>query len=162
MNAAMHFSPKRCGGLRRRVAVEEVERDGRVDIGEDRGGPGPELVEQPAQLVRERDTLTDEVIAQAAEVAEGFGLVGQRRKRVWSEVRSKRVRMLPLGGKVERGEHGTRDRDRRGDRSSQATVAGYSLASAASSSATTRRATHRRRLAPRQRGWHITNAALSS
>jgi hypothetical protein len=39
--------------------------------------------------------------------------------------------MLPLGGKVERGEQGTRDRDRRGDRFSQATVAGYSLASPA-------------------------------
>ncbi len=66
---------------RRGVVVEEVERDGRVDIGEDRGATGPELVEQPAQLVRECDALADEVIAQAAEAAERFGLVRQRRER---------------------------------------------------------------------------------
>ena len=47
------------------VALEEGERDRRVDVGEDPRGAGPEGVELRAQLVGERDPLLDQVLAGA-------------------------------------------------------------------------------------------------
>src|SRR5436190_596090 len=56
---------KAARGLRRRVAVEELECDRRLDVGEDLDRPGPELLEQATQLIRRGDPLADEVVAHA-------------------------------------------------------------------------------------------------
>jgi hypothetical protein len=67
--------------VRRGVAGEEGERDGRVDVGEDRSRPGPEALEERAQLIGEGDTLGDEVVAAAHERAQGARIVGGRTQR---------------------------------------------------------------------------------
>src|SRR5262249_44738148 len=59
--------------LWRRVALEEVERDRRVDVREDLGSAGPELTEQRAQLVRERDASLNEIVACADEATQCLG-----------------------------------------------------------------------------------------
>ena len=57
------------------VAFEEGERDRRVDVGEDLLGAGPEGVELGAQLVGERDSLLDQVLAGAGQRLERLRLV---------------------------------------------------------------------------------------
>jgi len=68
-------------GLRRRVAVEELEGDRRVDVGDYLRGAGKELLEQAAQLIRCGDAPADEVVAHADQTAQRFGLVGQQHER---------------------------------------------------------------------------------
>ena len=68
-------------GTRRRVALEEGERDGRIDVGEDGGGPGPEALEQRAELVREGYARGDQVVSRPDEGAERPDLVRQRTQR---------------------------------------------------------------------------------
>jgi hypothetical protein len=63
------------------VALEEGQRDRAVDVGEDRGGAGPEAVEVGAQLVGQRDAGVDEVFAGAHERAQRRGLVARRGQR---------------------------------------------------------------------------------
>ena len=60
------------GAPRRRVALEERERDGRVHVGEDGASAGPEAVEQCAQPVREREALVDQVIARPYQSARAW------------------------------------------------------------------------------------------
>ena len=62
-------------------AGEEGERDPAVDIGEDRGGAGPEALEEAAELVGQTDAAGDEVVAAAHERAQGLDLVGDGRER---------------------------------------------------------------------------------
>ena len=69
------------GALGRRVAGEEGQGDGGIDVGEDHGGAGPEALEQGAQLIGERHALGDEVIAAPDEGPQGAGLVGERLQR---------------------------------------------------------------------------------
>ena len=59
------------------IAAEEGEGDGRRDIGEDRGGPGPEALEQGPELIGEGAALDDEIVAAAHQGAEGARRVGQ-------------------------------------------------------------------------------------
>src|SRR5207253_10855220 len=40
------FLAEPLGAVRGGIAAEEGQGDGRIDVGEDRGGPGPETVEQ--------------------------------------------------------------------------------------------------------------------
>jgi hypothetical protein len=47
------------------VALEELKRDWAVDVAEDMRGAGPERLQLRAQLVGDRDTVTDEVLARA-------------------------------------------------------------------------------------------------
>src|SRR5713101_1670725 len=75
------FLAEPLGGLRSGVAVEEGERDRRIDVGEDGGCARPEALEQRAQLVGERDALLDEVVAGANECPQGARLVGERLQR---------------------------------------------------------------------------------
>jgi hypothetical protein len=63
------------------MALQEGERDRRVDGGEDGGGAGPEAVEQAAQAVGERDPLGDEVVAGAQEGAQGLDVVAAGHER---------------------------------------------------------------------------------
>ena len=63
------------------VAGEKGEGDGRGDVGEDRGRPGPEALQQRAQLIREGDALGHEVLAAAHEGAQGARVVGGRVQR---------------------------------------------------------------------------------
>ena len=57
--AVIRFSPRALPSGRG-VAVQEGEGDGRVDVGEDGGGAGPEAVQQAAQLVGQREALGDQ------------------------------------------------------------------------------------------------------
>ena len=87
------FLAECAGGLWRRVAVEELEGDRRVDVGEDLGGSRPELLEQTAELVGRGDPLTDHVVAHTDQAAQRLGLVGQRRQRAEAmPVRAQQVR----------------------------------------------------------------------
>ncbi len=64
------------GAVGCRLALQEGERDRRVDIGEDRGGAAPEALEQAAELVGQRDALGHQVLAGADERAQHLDLVG--------------------------------------------------------------------------------------
>ena len=71
------------GTLRRGVPGEKGEGDRRVDVGEDRAGARPEPLEERAELVGERDPLSDEVVTAAHEGAQRAGVV--RRRSQWPE-----------------------------------------------------------------------------
>ncbi len=60
------------------IATEEGQGDGRVDVGEDGGGPGPEPLEQGAELIGEGDALGDEIVPTAYEGAQGTRVVRGR------------------------------------------------------------------------------------
>ena len=66
------------GALGGGIAGEEGQGDGRVDVGEDGGGAGPEALEQGAELIGEGDAVGDEVVAAADEGAQRAGLVRGR------------------------------------------------------------------------------------
>src|SRR5437773_1314471 len=57
------FLAEPLGAVRGGIAAEEGQGDGRIDVGEDRGGPGPETVEQRPELIGEGDALGDQVVA---------------------------------------------------------------------------------------------------
>ena len=57
------------------VALEERERDRRVDLGEQTGRAGPEALQLGAQLVGQRDARLDQVLAGARERPDRLGLV---------------------------------------------------------------------------------------
>ena len=76
---AFHAQPR--GTFGRRVALEVGKRDGAVDVGEDRGRPGPEAVEQGAQLVCELEAGSDEVITAGHKGAQGADCIGRRGER---------------------------------------------------------------------------------
>jgi hypothetical protein len=63
---------------RRRVALEEHERDRAVDLGEDPRRAGPELLELGAQLVGQRHARVNEVLTRARERAQRLGRVRVR------------------------------------------------------------------------------------
>src|SRR5207247_10196070 len=66
------------GAVGCRGAGEERERDGRVDVGEDGDGAGPEALQQGAELVGEGDALGDQVVSRANERAQRSDLVRER------------------------------------------------------------------------------------
>ena len=66
-----------------RVALQEGQRDRRVDLAEDRRRPGPEALELGPQLVGQGHPVADQVGAGAAQRPQGDGLIRvgpQRRK----------------------------------------------------------------------------------
>src|SRR2546430_10750606 len=63
------------------IAAQEGEGDGRIDVGEDRRGPGPEAVQQRPELIGEGDARSDQIVAAAHESAERARRVGQGLKR---------------------------------------------------------------------------------
>jgi len=98
----------RCGGG---IAGEEGQRNGRVDVGKDGRGAGPEALEQGAELIGERDALGDEGVAAAHERAQGAGVVGGRTQRGEAmAIRAQQIRQdegiagvtLGAGGRVAR------------------------------------------------------------
>ncbi len=60
------------------VALEEGERDRRVDVSEDGASAGPEAVEQRPELVRDRHPLGHQVVAGADDSTQSPDLVGRR------------------------------------------------------------------------------------
>ena len=66
------------GALRSGVTGEERQGDRRVDVGEDRGGAGPDALEEGAKLIGKGDALRDEVVAAPHQRAERPGLIGER------------------------------------------------------------------------------------
>src|SRR6185437_14246554 len=63
------------------VAPQKGERDRGGDIGEDRGGAGPEALEQAAELVGERHALRHQVVAAAHERPQRLDLIRARPQR---------------------------------------------------------------------------------
>ena len=70
--------PEARGALRCGVAGEEREGDRGIDVGEEAGGPGPEPLEQSAELIGEGEALGDEVVSAAHEGSERARVVGGR------------------------------------------------------------------------------------
>jgi hypothetical protein len=73
---ALLAEPGRRGGGG--VAGEELQRDGRLDVGEDCLGAGPVHVQQRGELVGRGDAHLDQVGAGADRGAQGLGLVAER------------------------------------------------------------------------------------
>ena len=71
---------ERLGGLGRRVALDEGQRDRRVDVGEDRGCAGPERLQQGAQLVGQLHSGSHQIVATAHQSAQCENLVALRRQ----------------------------------------------------------------------------------
>jgi hypothetical protein len=77
--------PEALGALRGRLAAQEGERNGRVDIGEDGAGAPAEAFQERAELVGEPDALSDEVVrvrtrARRARVSLESGRSGWKRR----------------------------------------------------------------------------------
>lgn len=73
--------PEVSRAVRRGIAREEREGDRRVDVGKDGGGPGPESLEQGAELIRERYPLGHEIIAAAHEGTQRACFIRRRMQR---------------------------------------------------------------------------------
>ncbi len=62
--------------------AQECERDRRVDIGENGGGSGENRVQERAQLVRQSDACTHEILAQTHQDPQCLDLLGMRHQRL--------------------------------------------------------------------------------
>ncbi len=105
------------GRGRSRVALEELERNGRVDLEEDGSSARPELFEQIPQLVGQRDALCDQVVAQPDEPAQRLGFVGERREHteamaIGAQYVGEQVRITRIGLPLSRRVAGPRCLDR--------------------------------------------------
>jgi hypothetical protein len=89
------FFPEELRTLGRRVALQEGEPDGGVDVGEDGPRPGPEAVEKGPQLIGQRDALRTR--ARRARVSSARGRRGRKR---WPSVRSRSARMKASPGSL--------------------------------------------------------------
>lgn len=72
------FHAQTRGAVGCRVALEEGQRDGAVDVGEDRGSTGPEAFEQGAQLVGKLQAGGNEVITATYQRTQGADRVRGR------------------------------------------------------------------------------------
>jgi len=70
------LGPEARGALGAGVGVEEGEGDGAVEGGEDRYGPGPEALQQAAELIGELAASGDQIVAGADGGTQRLGAVG--------------------------------------------------------------------------------------